>query len=313
MSILTINRTLKKEFTMKKITRGKTHSGIFHADEVFSSAILRKVFGDIPIIRTFRISPQDSEDDTTIVFDIGGGKYDHHQKGGNGCRENGVPYSSAGLIWRDFGRLIPEVSESANPDLVWSLIDRDLIQGIDAIDNGVMPKADFACKPMSISAAISGFNPTWDSNVHSDTAFMEAVEFATLVLGNALENAVSKAKAESIVEEAIAKTKGPVMVLEKFAPWQEFIFSSENEKAKNILFVVFPSNRGGYNWQCVPAALGSFAQRHPVPQEWRGLSGKELQEVTGVTTATFCHPAGFIGGAETREDAIRLAEIASKS
>ena len=79
------------------------------------------------------------------------------------------------------------------------------------------------------------------------------------------------------------------------------------------MFVVFPSNRGGYNWQCVPVALGSFAQRHPVPQEWRGMSGKELQEVTGVTTATFCHPAGFIGGAETREDAILLAEIASDS
>ena len=224
-----------------------------------------------------------------------------------------VPYSSAGLIWRDFGHMIPEISESANPDLVWSLIDRDLIQGIDAIDNGKMPSADYVCKPMTISFAISGFNPTWDSNVNSDTAFMEAVEFATLVLGNALANAVSKAKAESIVDAAIAKTKGPVMVLEKFAPWQEFIFSSENEKAKNILFVVFPSNRGGYNWQCVPATLGSFAQRHPVPQEWRGLSGKELQEVTGVTTATFCHPAGFIGGAETREDAIRLAEIASDS
>ena len=294
------------------MTKGFTHSGIHHADDVLAACILRMVFGDNFVIsRGFKV-PENLDDDT-IVFDIGGGKYDHHQKGGNGCRENGVPYSSAGLIWRDFGRMIPEVSESPNPELVWYLIDRDLIQGIDAIDNGKMPKTEYVCKPKTVSAAISEFNPTWDSTENSDTAFMKAVEFTTLILGNTLANAVSKAKAQAIVEEAIDRTEGPVMVLERFAPWQEFIFSSKNEKANDILFVVFPSNRGGYNWQCVPASLGSFAQRHPVPQEWRGLNGKALQDVTGVASATFCHNAGFIGGADTLEDAIRLAEIAANS
>lgn len=292
--------------------KGYTHSGTHHADDVLSASILRKVFGDNFVIsRGFKV-PENLDDDT-IVFDIGGGKYDHHQKGGNGCRENGVPYSSAGLIWRDFGHMVPEVAESANPDLVWSLIDRDLIQGIDAIDNGKMPSAGYVCKPMSVSSAISGFNPTWDSTEDSDTAFMKAVEFASIILGNALANAVSKAKAEAIVEEAIDRTEGPIMVLDRFAPWQEFVFSSKNEKANDILFVVFPSNRGGYNWQCVPVSLGSFSQRHPVPQEWRGLNGKALQDVTGVASATFCHNAGFIGGADTLEDAIRLAEIAANS
>ena len=69
--------------------------------------------------------------------------------------------------------------------------------------------------------------------------------------------------------------------------------------------------RGGFNWQCVPEKLGSFVQKKPVPAEWKGLKGPDLQKVTGVATATFCHPAGFIGGAETMEDAIRLAEIAA--
>ena len=41
-----------------------------------------------------------------------------------------------------------------------------------------------------------------------------------------------------------------------------------------------------------------------------GLRGLELQEVTGVTTASFCHPAGFIGGAETFEDAMAIAKLA---
>ena len=73
------------------------------------------------------------------------------------------------------------------------------------------------------------------------------------------------------------------------------------------------SNRGGYNWQCIPDAPGSFGQRKPVPMPWRGLRGQELQAITGVASATFCHPAGFIGGAETLEDAIRLAVLAIKA
>ena len=290
---------------------GIPHSGTFHGDEIMATAILGKVYDNFTVCRVFKV-PEDLPE-STIVYDIGGGKYDHHQKGGNGCRENGVPYSSAGLIWRDFGRLIPEISESANPDLVWSLIDRDLIQGIDAIDNGVMPKADFACQAMNVSQIIGGFNPTWDSKKSIDGAFCEAVNFAEKILDNVIENACSKARAKAMVDEAIAKTQGNIMVLDQFMPWQDWLFSSSLENSTKIQFVIFPSNRGGYNWQCVPSSPYGKDQRHPVPQEWRGLSGKELQEVTGVTTATFCHPAGFIGGAETREDAIRLAEIASQS
>lgn len=76
------------------------------------------------------------------------------------------------------------------------------------------------------------------------------------------------------------------------------------------MFVVFPSNRGGFNFQCVPDALGSLGQRKSVPEVWKGLSGEELQRVTGVETATFCHAAGFIGAAEKFEDTIKLAKIA---
>lgn len=134
--------------------------------------------------------------------------------------------------------------------------------------------------------------------------------FAEVVFDNTLESATSKAKAKQIVDEAIEKSEGHVMVLDQFAPWQEFVFSSTNSKADEIQFVVFPSNRGGYNWQCVPDGLGSFEQRKPVPEEWKGLNGSELQLVTGVRTASFCHPAGFIGGAETFTDAYALAKKA---
>ena len=79
-----------------------THGGIFHADEVVASVILAKYHAmyfesnEFVVCRTFKV-PEDLNPDA-IVYDIGGGQFDHHQRGGNGCRENGVPYSSAGLI-----------------------------------------------------------------------------------------------------------------------------------------------------------------------------------------------------------------------
>ena len=285
-----------------------THAGVFHADEVLATVILKKVLGDnITVCRTFKV-PEEGLSDDVIVYDVGFGKYDHHQKGGNGSRENSVPYAAVGLIWKDYGHKV--VSNTCNPDLVWALIDRDLIQGVDAMDNGKMPKADYPAQVMSFSQTISVFNPNWDSKMSADEAFAKAVEFAEIVFDNVLANAVSKAKAQGIVDEAISRAEGHIMVLDQFVPWQEFIFSSESKKADDVQFVVFPSNRGGYNWQCVPDVLGGFGQRKPVPNEWKGLRGLELQEVTGITTASFCHPAGFIGGAETLEDAMAIAKLA---
>lgn len=289
-----------------------THGGIFHADEVLATVILSKVLGEeLTVLRTFKVPENLSND--VIVYDIGFGKFDHHQKGGNGARENGVPYAAVGLIWKEYGHQI--VENTANPELVWELIDRDLIQGVDATDNGAMPKPETestgpVVRNMSFSAIISSFNPTWDSSEDPDEAFIKAVEFAETVFENTLKNATAKAKAQKIVEEAIEKSQEHIMVLEQFVPWQEFVFSSENAKAAEVQFVVFPSNRGGYNWQCVPDVLGGFGQRKTVPSEWRGLSGENLQRVTGVPTANFCHSAGFLGSAETFKDAYALAKLA---
>ena len=283
-----------------------THSGTFHADEVMATVILQRAYGNITLCRTNKV-PENLKDDI-IVYDVGFGTFDHHQNGGNGVRENGVPYAACGLIWKAFGRKI--VADTCNPELVWSIIDRDLIQGIDACDNGVIPKSSYPAQEMTFSAIISRFNPNWDSNEDSDEAFADAVAFAKIVFRNTLEDAISKAKAQKLVEQAIEKSEGHIMVLDQFVPWQEYIFSSTNPKAGEVQFVVYPSNRGGYHWQCVPDELGGFGQRKTVPAEWKGLNGYNLQQVTGVDTAIFCHPAGFIGGAETFADAYALAKKA---
>ena len=40
-----------------------------------------------------------------VVFDIGRGQYDHHQKNSR-IRENGVPYAAFGLLWEALGEEI---------------------------------------------------------------------------------------------------------------------------------------------------------------------------------------------------------------
>ncbi len=287
-----------------------THTGIFHGDDVIAAVILelyKKLLGEELILcRTARVPEELSKD--IIVFDIGFGPFDHHQKGGNGCRSNGVPYASAGLIWREYGPAI--VADTPNPKKVWEDVDRQLIQGIDAVDNGALPQLDYPAQAMTLSSTISTFNPTWDSEIDTDEAFTQAFNYAKLIFENVLNRAIASAKAQGLFEEYLASTSGHIMVMEKYIPWLEYIFSPAYEKAKEIWFVVFPSNRGGYNWQCVPDKFGSFGQRKPVPNEWKGLKNEELRAVTGVSTATFCHQAGFIGGAEKLEDAIQLARLA---
>ena len=56
-----------------------THCGTFHSDEVFSTVILKNILDKEPI-KICRIS-EIKEATDSFIYDIGGGKYDHHQPG----------------------------------------------------------------------------------------------------------------------------------------------------------------------------------------------------------------------------------------
>lgn len=71
-----------------------THGGKFHADDVFSAALLKILNPEIQIERGFQVP----ENYDGVVFDIGGGEFDHHQADAR-VRENGVKYAAFGLLW----------------------------------------------------------------------------------------------------------------------------------------------------------------------------------------------------------------------
>ena len=79
-----------------------THSGTMHTDEVFATAFLDLYKKDIAVIRVPQIE-KDKIPKGALIYDIGRGKYDHHQEDAE-LRENGIKYSSFGLLFRDFGK-----------------------------------------------------------------------------------------------------------------------------------------------------------------------------------------------------------------
>ncbi|MEE9355107.1 MAG: MYG1 family protein [Methylococcaceae bacterium] len=283
-----------------------THNGNFHADDVFSIAALKSIFPSFKLIRTRDLELIARAD---IVIDVGGeydpdaDRFDHHQRGGAGERENGIPYSSFGLIWQKYGLDICQ----GNQDVV-NAVDRGLVSTIDAIDCGYAEGiAEGITKGISLSQTIGMFNPTWEEESHFDTCFDEAVDFASRVLTRFIASANGGISAKAIVAEAIDNAEDPrVIVLEKYTPWKRTVHALSEE----ALYVIFPAQSGDWRIQTVPVESGSFENRKSLPKQWAGLSDNALKEVTGIDDAMFCHNGLFIAGAESFESTMKMASIA---
>lgn len=286
-----------------------THGGPFHADDVLATAMLGRVFPSLTVARVSQAPTRINS--SIIIYDIGCGRFDHHQKGGNGQRRNGVPYASAGLIWHEYGHKICQ--DTVNPHAVWLYVDKYLVQGVDANDNGVMPSLKYPCQPRAVPQIVEGFYPPWDAQTCPDDngltamdyAFMRAVEFVDTILENTIKYGEARARAKLSVQASIQSSENGVMVLPKYMPWKEALFKEKTSKASNIKVVVYPDTRSGYSWCVVP-------NRAIAPQAWRGLTDKELQDVSGFKSAVFAHPAGFMGCARELTDALDMAKYVAR-
>jgi len=279
-----------------------THNGNFHADDVFSIAALKNVFPSFKLVRTRDLEIIGKAD---LVIDVGGiydpetGRFDHHQRGGAGERENGIPYSSFGLVWQKYGLEIC----GGNQDIANS-VDSGLVSTIDAIDCGYVKGVS---EGISLSQTISMFNPTWQEESHFDTCFDEAVEFASRILTRFIASASGGISAKAIVAKAIEDAEDPrVIVLEQYTPWKRTVHAL----SEDALYMVYPSNSGDWRIQTVPVEPGSFEDRKSLPKAWAGLSNQELQDATQIDDAMFCHNGLFIAGAASFASTMKMAAMA---
>ena len=195
-----------------------THSGNFHADEVFATVVLSKLI-DKENITLCRISAI-TQNEKGIVYDIGYGEYDHHQPGGNGERLNGVKYAAFGLIWKAFGKEYLKSINATNIDDVWEAIDKKLVQNVDSIDNGQLKiSTQFDFEVITLSNVISMYNSNWDDeNENQDEQFLKALDLANNIFERIVKNAISKMNAKEKIEMSIKKSKNHILVLDEFMP-----------------------------------------------------------------------------------------------
>ena len=163
-----------------------THGGIFHADDVLCAALALRINPNVEFKRVFKVSEEDIDDDT-IVVDIGGGKYDHHQSDA-AVREDGKKRAACGLFFEDFWDKIFPDENSAR------FFEENFIIPIEDQDNGISKNP--------LSQAISAFNPEWDSEKSTDECFLEAVDFMSIVLEKQISRAISRTRATALVENA---------------------------------------------------------------------------------------------------------------
>nr|WP_319488933.1 MYG1 family protein [uncultured Caproiciproducens sp.] len=270
-----------------------THGGKFHADDVFSAALLKTVNPNIKIIRAFEV-PDDFDG---IAFDIGWGEFDHHQENAE-VRENGVPYAAFGLLWREFGVsvLISNGCPSEEAAKEAAHFDENFIQSLDEDDNT-------GCGNQ-LASVIGTFNPNWDSSQLPDQCFAEALGFAAVILKKKLDSVMSAQRAKKLVEMALTDSKDTIVILPRFAPWKMVLIPSAAE------FVVYPSQRGGYNAQVIPIDFDTKEVKCNFPQEWAGKPEDELQKISGIKTLKFCHKGRFLISADSLDDTIKACVIA---
>lgn len=215
-----------------------THSGIFHVDDVISTIFLSKIFKDINLIRVPSIENRNTNN--KLVFDIGLGEFDHHQKNRNGKRENGIYYSSIGLLWKKYGKDYLKNIEVKNIDKVYEYMDKELIQYIDATDNMQMEYLKSKTSPDFVKLC----NPEWNENVTEEEGFIHALKLADEFWNIYIKHAIAEVEAIEIIINKTDKINENYAIFDKELPYRKAVDLLEN---KNIKYFIFKSKRKCYD------------------------------------------------------------------
>ena len=279
-----------------------THSGVFHADDVFATAFLDLYFTNISVIRLDSVPLNVGND--VIIYDIGKGKFDHHQKEAR-IRDNGIKYSSFGLLFEEYGLSFLERLKIENKEEVYDYLVKDFILSIDAIDNGEFPSVTANYKVKTVSDIIKLYNPSYGSNDTSNENFVKAVNVAESIFSFELKNVCGKVKASKKVKELLKNNNSDILLLDEFLPYEEVILTGNY----NTKLVIYPSNRGGYCVKTVPISLEDKNSRVYFPLKWAGLVNEDLEKTSGIKDITFCHVNRFLFSTKSLEAVLKVASV----
>lgn len=268
------------------------HSGPFHADEVTTCAFLI-IFNLIDIDKIYRTRDPYVLGRCEYVCDVGEEYdparkiFDHHQGDYTGS------LSSAGMILKyllDCDYLSGEEYHYYNEGFVI---------GVDAHDNGIEMHERGV---MTFSHIIASYNPIDIGAAHGarDKSFREALDFALRTVRIMSSRYQYMQKCSLSIAEHMCE-KGAALIFEKPLNWQEGFFD-QGGREHPAKFIVMPCSDGHWKLRGIPPSLDDrMSVRRPLPKKWAGLSGSDLEAVTGIKGAVFCHKGRFVSIWETRE------------
>lgn len=314
-----------------------THDGTFHADETTACAIISYLYDNTEIIRTRDPEKMEKADliiDVSLINDAK--HYDHHSKDFTLCRDNGVRYATAGLMWKKFGmdflKRVVKKELSFHPDekvlqAAFERIDREFMIMVDLNDNGqltdyVQQMAD-ACNEGEVALRdrlISFYSDSPDipyivamqnlpnsKGEAQDRAFIATVRMLRQIL---VPCAINALHTESGIARVLACYQGgPMLVMEERLPWTQAVLQHP-ETFKKCLLAIYPDRNDRWRVQSLPVSKAlRFCNRISAPVSLRGLSGPQLDKAAGVAGLNFIHRSGFTGGGENYESNLKLAEL----
>jgi uncharacterized UPF0160 family protein len=277
-------------------------------------------------------------DSLDIVIDVGGvydhekRRYDHHQKGyeerfdANRCTK----LSASGLVYRHYGKQViqayyPELPESLLQIAYLQIYNR-LLEALDAVDTGVEAAPEgvrlLYKDSTGLSSRVSRLNPRWNEHpdeADPDTRFAQAVDICGQDFMSVMIAIVeSDIPARKLVEQALHQrlqvdASGEIVCLESGGlPWREHLYALEKQHDIQPLvkFVLYTDQAGMWRVQAVTVEGMAFENRLSLPKEWCGLRDAELEAVTEIPGSRFVHAAGFIGGHNSKEGALLMAQRA---
>lgn len=304
-----------------------THGGKFHADDAWAVAVLKILYPDAGLVRTRDATIIDAADfaiDVGGVWDPATGRFDHHQKGFDGARTSGVPYASAGLVWKEYGaRCVAALalrhagqvlSGETAQQIAWA-IDGDIVQYLDLSDVGAAKNAPGG---YGLSAVVSGYNLNWmdeqrlgygeAAEAYRTAQFERAMAVLTDIMANAVKYRVGALLALEQVRGAEVLEGGRVLFLKNGAmPWATVV----RKEMPDVLFVISHNlAEQRHMIHTVPVSTENFDARADLPEAWAGLRDADLAAVTGVPDAGFCHNGRFIAAAKSYDGIRTMARLA---
>lgn len=274
-----------------------THSGTFHVDDVISTIFLSKIFKEINLIRVPRIDNRSIGN--KLVFDIGLGEFDHHQRNRNGKRENGIYYSSIGLLWKKYGKEYLKNINAKNINKVYEYIDKELIQYIDATDNMQMEYLKSKIVPDFVKLC----NPEWNEDMTEEEGFIHALKLADEFWNVYIKHALAEVEAIEIIIRKTNETKENYAIFDKELPYRKAINLLEN---KNIKYLIFKSKRICYNIRIIDKKL----------EFKKGIVMNNIEQsksLSGIKDLLYVDHHGKLCCTETLDSAISLVKYNDKN